>query len=63
MTIHKHNQSTAGVKAPDDISKIAGDLGAEEILFIAPKKYKSLIITRFCALFIGIKNWCRLFSR
>lgn len=61
MAIHKHNQATAGVKAPDDVSKIAKDIGAEEIVFTAPKIYKSLIVTRFLALFIGVKNWCNLF--
>ena len=60
MTVHKHNRTTAGAKAPDDISKIACEMGAEEIIFVAPPIFKHLQLTRFFAMFIGLKNWLNL---
>lgn len=62
MAIHKHNQATAGVKAPDDVSEIAHRLGAQEVVFTPSKLYKNVNITRFFALFIGLKNWWNLLS-
>lgn len=57
MAIHKHNQATAGVKAPDDVSEIAHNLGAQEVVFTPSKSYKNVNITRFFAFFVGLKNW------
>ncbi|WP_216243071.1 hypothetical protein [Faecalicatena faecalis] len=62
MAIHKHNQATAGVKAPDDVSEIAHNLGAQEVVFTPSKSYKNVNITRFFAFFVGLKNWWNLMS-
>ena len=63
MTIHKDNKTTAGAKAPDDISKIARNLGAEEVIFKTAHKFKHVSITRFFAAFTGMKNWMRLLHK
>lgn len=63
MTVHKDNKTTAGAKAPDDISKIARNLGAEEVIFKTAHKFNRVNITRFFAAFTGVKNWMRLLCK
>ena len=59
-TNHKKPGETAGAKAPDDISEIARQCGAEDLMFRLPPQYRITIVTRFFALFTGLKNWCNL---
>lgn len=60
ITVKKDNKTTAGAKAPDDISTIARMLGAEAFSFCPAHIFKNINITRFFALFVGIKNWMKL---
>lgn len=63
MTVHKNNKTTAGAKAPDDISLIAGRMGAEELIFKEAHKFKNIKWTRFFSAFVGIRNWTNLLFR
>ncbi|WP_136626678.1 glycosyltransferase [Mediterraneibacter butyricigenes] len=60
MSVKKENKTTAGAKAPEDVTTICRKIGAQEIVFSPVHSFKNLNITRFFALFIGIKNWINL---
>lgn len=60
MANHKRNKETAGAKAPDDITSIAGANGAELVDFYAPHEFKNRNLIRLAALFSGTDNWRRL---
>ncbi len=57
----KKDQGTAAAKAPNDIFTIARETGCEEVVFYQPVKHKSLYLTRFMAMFTGMRNWRRLY--
>ena len=63
MSVYKDNKTTAGAKAPDDISKIARTLGYRELVFKSAFKFRNIKLTRFFAMFVGIRNWIYLLCK
>ncbi len=63
MTVNKDNKTTAGAKAPDDVSFIARRMGAEMLVFKEAHKFKNIKWTRFFSVFVGMRNWVNLLLR
>lgn len=57
----KRDRGTAGAKAPRDVFTVLQGMGAKEIVFYEPHKFKQLRVTRFFAFFTGVRNWLRLY--
>lgn len=60
MKVYKDNKTTAGAKAPNDISVIAQEIGAKELIFRPAKKFRNIKVTRFFSIFTGLRNWLNL---
>lgn len=63
LNTRQKNNNTALGKAPADISLIAKEYGAGEVIFYDPKQYRISGLTKVMAVVTGIKNWIRLARR
>ncbi len=57
------DECTAGVKAPDDITKLLDRRGYKPIPFLDNKRYKSTFLTEIAGRAVNSINWARAFVR